>query len=110
MLNAHIPCRTLGERAPLQAYPQARHTGRFYRPEWEAELLDLEQVYAYLGKGRFFRRVAQNGSVAIGGIYYYISIPNTAVGPSKSRLIPNGLCSLGTWPACRRSSRSFRVG
>jgi hypothetical protein len=73
MLNAHIPCRTLGGRAPLQAYPQAGHTGRFYRPEWEAELLDLNRVYSYLATCRFFRRVAQNGSVAIGGIYYYIN-------------------------------------
>jgi len=73
MLNEHIPCRMLTGRAPLQAYPQAAHTGRFYRPEWEAELLDLNRVYRYLGTCRFFRRVAQNGSVALGGIYYYIN-------------------------------------
>jgi transposase InsO family protein len=69
MLNAHIPCRMLGGRAPLQAYPEAAHTGRFYRPEWEAEMLDLNRVYQYLGTCRWFRRVAQNGSVALGGIY-----------------------------------------
>jgi hypothetical protein len=73
MLNTHIPCRTLGGQSPLQAYPQAGHTGRFYRPEWETELLDLNRVYRYLGTCRFFRRVAQNGSVALGGIYYYIN-------------------------------------
>jgi hypothetical protein len=73
MLNAHIPCRTLGGQSPLQAYPQAGHTGRFYRPEWETELLDLNHVYRYLSTCRFFRRVAQNGSVALGGIYYYIN-------------------------------------
>jgi hypothetical protein len=73
MLNRHIPCRTLGDQAPLQAYPQAGHTGRFYRPEWEAELLDLDRVYRYLATCRWFRRVAQNGSVALGGIYYYIN-------------------------------------
>jgi hypothetical protein len=39
MLNAHIPCRTLGAQAPLQADPQAGHSGRFYQPEWESELL-----------------------------------------------------------------------
>ena len=55
------------------AYPQASHTGRFYRPEWETELLDLNRVYRYLGSCRFFRRVAQNGSVALGGIYYYLN-------------------------------------
>jgi hypothetical protein len=73
MLNAHIPCRTLGAQAPLEAYPQAGHSGRFYRPEWEAELLDLNRVHSYLATCRWFRRVAQNGSVALGGIYYYIN-------------------------------------
>ena len=73
MLNVHIPCRTLGAQAPLEAYPQAGHSGRFYRPEWEAELLDLNRVHSYLATCRFFRRVAQNGSVALGGIYYYIN-------------------------------------
>jgi hypothetical protein len=73
MLNEHIPCRMLGGQSPLQAYPQARHTGRFYRVEWEADLLDLDRVYRYLATCRWFRRVAQNGSVALGGIYYYIN-------------------------------------
>jgi hypothetical protein len=73
MLNAHIPCWTLGAQAPLEAYPQAGHSGRFYRPEWEAELLDLNRVHSYLATCRWFRRVAQNGSVALGGIYYYIN-------------------------------------
>jgi transposase InsO family protein len=73
MLNAHIPCRMLSGRAPLQAYPEAGHSGRFYQPEWEAELLDLNRVYSYLATCRWFRRVAQNGSVALGGIYYYIN-------------------------------------
>jgi hypothetical protein len=63
----------LSGRAPLQAYVEAGHTGRFYQPEWEAELLDLNRVYSYLATCRWFRRVAQNGSVALGGIYYYIN-------------------------------------
>lgn len=73
MLNGHIPCRVLGGRAPLEAYPQASHTGRFYRPAWEVEMFDVNRVYTYLGSCRFFRRVAQNGSVALGGTYYYIN-------------------------------------
>jgi len=73
ILNGYIPCRMLGGRAALQAYPEAAHTGRFYRPEWEAQMLDLNRVYRYLGMCRWFRRVAQNGSVALGGIYYYIN-------------------------------------
>ena len=32
MLNQHIPSGVFHGRAPLQAYPQAAHSGRFYRP------------------------------------------------------------------------------
>jgi len=41
MLNQHIPSGVLQGQAPLQAYPEAAHSGRFYCPEWEAEMLDL---------------------------------------------------------------------
>jgi hypothetical protein len=46
MLTVHSACRTLGAQAPLEADPQAGHSGRFYRPEWEAELLDLKRVHS----------------------------------------------------------------
>jgi hypothetical protein len=72
MLNQHLPCRALQGRAPLAAYPEARHSGRSYRPEWEAELLDLHRVYQYLATGRWFRQVKPNGRFAIGGYDYYI--------------------------------------
>jgi hypothetical protein len=35
-------------------------------------LLDLDRVYRCLATCRWFRRAAQNGSVALGGIYYHI--------------------------------------
>ena len=73
ILNAHIPCRALGGRAPLEVFPQTSHTGRIYRPEWEVEMFDLNRVYTYLSTCRFFRRVAQNGSIALGGAYDYIN-------------------------------------
>ena len=57
MLNQHIPSGVLQDRAPLQAYPEAAHSGRFYRPEWEAEMLDLARVFAYLATCRWFRRI-----------------------------------------------------
>jgi transposase InsO family protein len=72
MLNQHIPCRALQGRAPLAAYPEARHSGRAYRPEWEVELLDLHRVYQYLAAGRWFRQVKPNGRFAIGGYDYYV--------------------------------------
>ena len=48
MLNQHIPSWVLQGHAPLQAYPEAAHSGRSYRPEWEAEMLDLDRVFEYL--------------------------------------------------------------
>ncbi len=49
-LNQYYPSRSLHQQAPLTAYPQVAHSGREYRPEWEAELLDMQKVYAYLAK------------------------------------------------------------
>ncbi len=66
MLNEHIPTSVFQGRAPLQAYPQAAHSGRFYRPEWEAEMLDLDRVFEYLAHCRWFRRVRANGRLDLG--------------------------------------------
>jgi transposase InsO family protein len=74
-LNQHIPSRMLGGQAPLQAYPEAAHSGRHYRPEWEAELLDLNRVYQYLATGRWFRRVKADSCLTLGGTDYYIGKP-----------------------------------
>jgi hypothetical protein len=74
-LNQHIPSRMLGGQAPLQAYPEAAHSGRHYRPEWEADLLDLNRVYRYLATGRWFRRVKADSCLTLGGTDYYIGKP-----------------------------------
>lgn len=71
-LNYHLPMAALAERAPLQAFPEARCSARPYRPEWEKEMLDLTLVHAYLAQGRWFRRVGENGTVSLGGSVYYI--------------------------------------
>lgn len=71
-LNTILPCASLDGQPPLVAYPQARHSGRPYRLEWEGELLDLERIYAYLGRGRWFRRVAANGIISLGSTVYYV--------------------------------------
>ncbi len=72
MLNQHIPSGVLQGHAPLQAHPEAAHSGRFYRPEWEAEMLDLDRVFQYLANCRWFRRVRANGRLDIGGYDYYL--------------------------------------
>jgi transposase InsO family protein len=74
MLNQHIPSSVFQGMAPLQAYPEAAHSGRSYHPEWEAEMLDLDRVFAYLARCRWFRRVRANGRLDLGGYDYYLGV------------------------------------
>jgi transposase len=69
-LNERLPCERLGEIPPLVAYPQARTPRREYRPEWEAQALELRRIYAYLAQGRWFRLVSSIGTVTLGGQVY----------------------------------------
>jgi transposase len=64
-LNENLPCETLANLPPLVAHPQARVPRRIYRPEWEADLIDLERVYAYLSRCHWFRRVSKVGTVSL---------------------------------------------
>lgn len=72
-LNEHLPCQALGNQPPLIAYPQARYSNTSYRPEQEAQLLDLQPVYDYLAQGRWYRLVSQSGTFSLGGQVYFIS-------------------------------------
>jgi hypothetical protein len=49
----------------LVAFPEARHSGRPYRLEWEEGLLDMQRVADYLASGRWYRRVSSQGQVAL---------------------------------------------
>lgn len=69
-LNHDYPSAVSGGQAPLQANPQARQSPRPYRLEWEAELLDLGRVSAYLAKGRWFRKTSQVGMFSLGAQRY----------------------------------------
>jgi hypothetical protein len=40
--------------------------------EWEEELLSLQQVYAYLTQGRWFRSIRSNGFFGLGRYRYYL--------------------------------------
>jgi len=72
VLNHSLRSRVLAHKAPIEAYPQAIHSGRSYRPEWEEELLSLEKVYSYLAQGRWFRSVGSNGLFHLGAYHYYL--------------------------------------
>jgi transposase InsO family protein len=60
-LNTQYPSRALTGQLPLVAYPAAAHSGRPYRPEYEAQLLDLDRAYRYLAQNRWFRQVSTPG-------------------------------------------------
>ncbi len=73
-LNEDLPCASLAERAPLEVFPEARHSGRPYRPEVEAQLLDLGRLDAYLAQGRWFRLASKDATVRLGGYVYYVGV------------------------------------
>lgn len=69
-LNRDYPSRSLQGQPPLSAYPQAQHPQSPYRLEWEKEMLDMQQVYAYLAKGRWFRLTSSVGMFSLGAQRY----------------------------------------
>jgi hypothetical protein len=69
VLNTILPTRALGQ-PPLTAYPTAQHSGRSYRPEWEAELLDLRRLGDYLASGEWFRQTNPHGQWSLGSYWY----------------------------------------
>jgi hypothetical protein len=71
-LNQFLPCASLGNQPPLPAHPEARSPRSLYRPEWEIDLLDLENVYAYLAQGQWFRKVSALGAISIGRHIYHL--------------------------------------
>ncbi len=74
-LNREFPSRSLQGRPPLSAFPEALYTQRPYRLEWEADLLDLRRVYAYLAKGRWFRWTSKVGMFSLGAQRYNARTP-----------------------------------
>lgn len=69
-LNHCFPSRALGGQPPLVAYPEARHSGRPYRLEWEETMLNMQRVYDYLAQGRWFRRASSQGQFSLGSHRY----------------------------------------
>jgi hypothetical protein len=73
-LNSRFPSPALDGQPPLIAYPEARHSGRSYRLEWEETMLDLQRVYDYLAQGRWFRQVTPQGQFSLGSHRYGIGM------------------------------------
>lgn len=69
-LNADYPSHSLHGQAPFSACPQAKQTPRPYRLEWERECLDMQRVYEYLARGRWFRMTSAVGTFSLGSQRY----------------------------------------
>ena len=74
-LNYDIPSSATDGLAPLKKYPKAKHSGRHYHPHLESHLIDMKKVYAFLAKCKWYRRLATNRTICLGGMVYYV--PNT---------------------------------
>jgi transposase len=72
-LNLEYPTRALDGQPPLQAFPQARHSGRLYSPDTEEQMLDMQRIYDYLQCGRWFRQVSSVGIFSLGGYGYNVT-------------------------------------
>ena len=71
-LNNALPSRSLGGRAPLQVYPEAIHSGRFFSVEKEYELIDLKKVDSLLSQYTWYRKVSKDKTISMGRHIYYI--------------------------------------
>ena len=69
-LNTRFPSRSLAGQAPLAAHPEAQHSGRPFRLEWEEAMLDMQRVYDYLAQARWFRHTSLVGQFSLGARRY----------------------------------------
>lgn len=71
-LNEDFPSRAAHchGQPPLQAHPQACHSGRPFHPALEWELFDLRRVDAYLAQQVWTRTVSETGTVSLAGQRY----------------------------------------
>jgi transposase len=73
-LNLRYPSLSLGGQPPLMACPAAKYTHRPYRLEWEEEMLEMQRVYDYLSKGRWFRMTSSLGQFSLGAHRYNVGV------------------------------------
>ena len=71
-MNEKLPNRMLANRAPLEVFPKAKHSGRSYSVEQEEQLISMSRVYKYLSKCCWFRRVSSAKTLSLNGQVYYL--------------------------------------
>lgn len=72
VLNEKYPSRSLGGKAPLTAFPKAKHSGRFYSIEKEEELIELHRIYKYLSECCWYRKVSDVKTISLNAKIYYL--------------------------------------
>ena len=100
-INKHLPCASLDNKPALVVFPEAAHSGRLYRPEYEQELLDFSRIWQYLAKGQWFRLVSKVGNFSIGGHQYYLD--HTLAGQQIELSFDPEICAF----ACHNDAGEF---
>lgn len=80
-LNRDIPSRSTGYAPPLVNCPQAEKSQLAYQVEAEKEIFDPQKIKNLLRKGKWYRTVSKDKTVALGGYVYYLprAVPKTEV-------------------------------
>ena len=68
-LNHQLPYTKTG-KPPLIAFPQAKHSGRYFNPLTENTVFDEQLIKNYLYRKEWFRKVSDIKTVSIGGHIY----------------------------------------
>ncbi len=72
VLNTLPPTRTPTLASPTERVSDHALPPRLYRPEWEAELLDITRIGTYVQSAYWIRRGSPNGAIGLGGHKYWI--------------------------------------
>lgn len=71
-LNYQIDSDACNNQPPLIAQPKAKQSDKDYSWQKEEDMIQLSRIYQFLAKGKWFRKVAANKMVFLGGQSYYI--------------------------------------
>lgn len=72
-LNNFIESSSCDNKPPLVLCPKAIHSGKYYNPYEEISILNMENVYKFLSECKWYRNVASNKTVSLGGQVYYLA-------------------------------------
>ena len=71
-MNEKLPNRMLGKKAPLEAFPSAKHSGRSYQVEQEELIIKMDRIYKYLSKCCWYRKVSTVKTISLNNKIYYL--------------------------------------